>query len=232
MHPSPVPTLAESAKNGRLPALDRVRTRAQLAMVDTVTAANIRLATTLLLSRVREYYKAVNYTGPGYVFGRVDSEFPSALYAAPVHNYMDDTWIHQEMSPANPTCTAQRLFEEAGWLCLDTACRVAIHEITQEVPEAQVVLLQARYCIRSMCEDRKLSGINWRDARRRLRTPGVRKLLGRIGEMLPYARIGRGAVRPAVFLPDEGLVSAPYSNVTDWSFETLASAPTSGKKKV
>lgn len=129
--PSPAQTIGRAREFGALAPLNRKKIRAQFGLVDVVTADHVRRATALLLERIQDYYTVVQYTGPGYVYGRADSEWPSALYATPEFNSMEGEWSHKEMSPTHPTCTSERLFNEAGWLCLDTACRVRI--VSREV---------------------------------------------------------------------------------------------------
>ncbi|MFV3332884.1 hypothetical protein ACNFIA_18230 [Pseudomonas sp. NY15437] len=213
--PSAAKTIAGAQQEGTLRPINRVKLRAQLGMVDEVTAASIRRAISFVIERVLDYYQVVAYTGPGYVFGRVDSDFPSALYAAPHHNYMYDRWDHREMSPTHPTCSNEKLINEAGWLCLDTACRVAVFELALEVPEAKKVLEHARSAVMSMCEDRTISEVNWRESRRRLGTPGVRKILRRMLAKLPAVDIGRGSIRPVILAP--GALRSGLNHVTDWS---------------
>lgn len=217
--PASMQTLDGAKRDGTLPALDRGRLRAQLGMEDRITAANIRRATALVLQRIEDYYTVVQYTGPGYVYGRVDSDCPSARYAVARHNYMDDSWIYQEMTPDHPTCTDEKVFKEAGWLCVETACKVAIHEMAVEVPEATQVLGQARYAIRAMCQSSNLSGVNWAESRRRLGTPGIRKILKRLSQSLPNVRIGKGPIMPVILTSGQGGVSTVYRHITDWSLE-------------
>lgn len=79
------------------------------------------------------------------------------------------------MTPAHPTCTNESLFNEAGWMCIDTACRLAAWEMSEEVPEARPILDQARYAVKSLCEAREVSELNWQSSRRRLGTPGIQR---------------------------------------------------------
>ncbi|AVX92516.1 hypothetical protein AO943_36365 [Pseudomonas aeruginosa] len=213
--PSPAQTIGRAREFGALAPLNRKKIRAQFGLVDVVTADHVRRATALLLERIQDYYTVVQYTGPGYVYGRADSEWPSALYATPEFNSMEGEWSHKEMSPTHPTCTSERLFNEAGWLCLDTACRVGVYEMCLEVPEAKMVLEQARYAILSMCNDRALSETDWRSSRRRIGTRGIRKLLERLGSVLHLVNIGIGSVRPVVMAP--GSTLAGLKHITDWS---------------
>lgn len=215
--PSTVQTLAGAQQDGALPPINRVRLRAQLGMVDDFSAANIRQATALVLQRVQEYYTVIKYTGPGYVYGRVESTWPSVVYAAPTHNYMTDSWYFQEMGPTHPTCTTASLFEEAGWLCLDTACRVAVYELAREVPEAESVLAQARYAIMTMCADRELSEVNWDESRRRIGTPGIVKVLKRLAGKLPSVQIGKGSTRPVVLSPTLISRAHIWHEIAEWS---------------
>lgn len=213
--PSPAQTIGRAREFGALAPLNRKKIRAQFGLVDVVTADHVRRATALLLERIQDYYTVVQYTGPGYVYGRADSEWPSALYATPEFNSMEGEWSHKEMSPTHPTCTSERLFNEAGWLCLDTACRVGVYEMCLEVPEAKMVLEQARYAILSMCNDRALSETDWRSSRRRIGTRGIRKLLERLGSVLHLVNIGIGSVRPVVMAL--GSTLAGLKHITDWS---------------
>lgn len=222
--PATAKTLAGAKKDGTLPPLDRSRLRAQLSLENRVTAANIRRATALVLQRIRDYYTVVQYTGPGYVYGRVESEYPSALNAVAKYNYLNSTWYRQEMTPDHPTCTTERVFNEAGWLCVNTACKVAIHEMVEEVPEAHEILGQARYAIQSMCQNRELSAINWANSRRRLGTPGILKLLNRLDATLPLVRIGKGAIAPVILTPGLFGSAQVYKNIIDWSYEEHALA--------
>lgn len=212
-------TLAGAKLDGTLAPLNRSRLRAQLGMEDQVNAANIRRATALVLARIQDYYCVIQYTGPGYIYGRVDSEYPSALNAVAKHNYMDDTWSHREMTPDHPTCSTEEVFNEAGWMCVDTACKVACHEMASEVPEAREILRQARYAIRDMCQNRELSEVNWADSRRRLGTPGIRKVLKRLDAKLPLVRIGRGVTVPVVLSARMIGLAHSYKGISDWSIE-------------
>lgn len=220
--PERAQTLQQAKERGALRPLDLARLRAQLGLTEDVTALNIRRATGLMVERVADYFEVVQYTGPSYVFGRVDSDYPSALSAKSTHNYIDDSWSHREMGPAHPTCSMESLFNEAGWICIDTACLLAAYEMASEVPEARPILDQARYAVKSLCESSEVSGVNWLTSRRRLGTPGIRKLVRRIDSKLRFVRIGRGAIRPVVI--PQGLVSTANAcrNVTDWSLEVGA----------
>lgn len=215
-----VQTLAAAAAAGELPPINRIVLRAQLSMVEEVTARGVRTGVDLLLTRLKQYYAVIGYTGPGYVYGRIDSEWPSALYAAAVHNYMNGNWMHQEMSPAHPSCPPENVFNAAGWMCLDTACRVAIHEMCTDVPEAYLVLNQARYAIHSMCLERKVSGTDWRSSRRRIRAAGILKVLNRLSINLSSIAIGIGTVRPVVLVDTNEAGRSALTRITDWSCGT------------
>ena len=86
--PSTAKTLSQAKSDGSLRPLDKPRLRSQLGLVYQVTATDVRRAATLLLQRVSDYYQIIQYTGPGYVYGRVDSTWPSALYAEAELNYV------------------------------------------------------------------------------------------------------------------------------------------------
>ncbi len=218
-------TLAVARESGQLKPLDRKRIRAQFAMLDRFQAADIRRALGLLLSRLSDLYEVIAYTGPGYVYGRVDSEYPSALYAMPVQNYMDGSWMYQEMSPAHPTCTIERLIHEAGSMCLQTACKVAQAELCQDVPEAQELFRLAGRAVLSMAAESELSGVRWSDARRRLGAPGIRKMLKRLEAALPESHVGWSGGTVPVVVPatlEERL--RLYRDVTDWSYAEPAVA--------
>lgn len=217
--PESAQTLKGAKDVGTLAPLDRIRLRAQLGMADDVTASNIRRATALMIHRIADYYTVIQYTGPSYVYGRVDSDYPSALKAIASHNYMDDSWSYREMTPAHPTCSNESLFTEAGWMCIDTACRLAAWEMSEEVPEARPILDQARYAVKSLCEAREVSEMNWQTSRRRLGTPGIQKIIKRIIAKLRFVRIGKGAVRPVVIPQGSISMVNSYRNVTDWSAE-------------
>lgn len=214
-----VPTLAAAAATGELPPISRMVLRAQFSMVEKVTARGVRSGVDLLLSRLKQYYSVIGYTGPGYVYGRVDSEWPSALYAA-TRNYMNGKWLHQEMSPAHPSCSPENVLNAAGWMCLDTACRVAIYEMCVEVPEAYQVLNHARYAIHSMCLERRISGTDWRSSRRRVRATGVVKILHQLSINLSRIAIGIGEIRPVVLVDINDTGRSTLKHIADWSCVT------------
>ncbi|MGI0649469.1 hypothetical protein ACRCPS_31115 [Pseudomonas aeruginosa] len=217
--PNTLLTLAEALRTNQLAPIERQRIRAQFALLDTFQAADIRRAIVLVLARISEYYQVIAYTGPEYVYGRVDSEYPSALYAKPELNYMYQTWSHREMSPTHPTCTVQRLFNEAGSMCIQTACKVAEAELTEEVPESKELFRVAGRAILTMVKDREFSEVRWSDSMRRLGTPGIRKMLKRLSAKLGDAHIGwdRGLFAAVVPASCEWRL-AQYPRVKDWSY--------------
>lgn len=215
-------TLTTARETGLLSPLDRGRVRAQLGMLDSFSASDVRRATALMLARLMDYYAVVQYTGPGYVYGRTDSTYPSALNSVAARNYMDGSWSHREMGPAHASCTVQSLFDEAGWLCIATACKLIAAEMAIEVPEATDVLQQSRYCVDSLFEERSVSGVNWSDSRRRLGTPGIRKLIARILSALPNVQIGLGPIRPVVLSKDHLWMAESCRNVREWSAPSVA----------
>lgn len=215
--PAAATTLAQARSTGSLAPLDRPRLRAQLGLADDVTGVNVRRATEFLLQRLLDYYSVIKYTGPGYVFGRVSSSWPSALRAEPRYNGYYDCWQHAEMNPTHPSCTLGELESQAGWMCTDTAAKVAAAEIATELPEACGLFQQARYAIESLLEDPSISGVRWCDSRRRLKTPGIRKVLGRIKATLPAVAFGIGVVRPVVLARIPGIAAPAFRNVRDWS---------------
>lgn len=217
--PDTLQTLADARQSGQLRPVDRSRIRAQFALLDRIQPADIRRALALVLARVSDYYQVIAYTGPAYVYGRVDSEYPSALYAKPVENYMYGNWMYQEMSPTHPSCTIERLVNEAGSMCLQTACKVAEAELTEDVPEAQELFRVAGRALMAMVHDRQLSEVRWSDSMRRLGTPGIRKMLKKLSAKLPDTHIGWGggffaAVVPAASAWQMG----QCRNVTEWSY--------------
>lgn len=220
--PNTLLTLAEALCTNQLAPIDRQRIRAQFAQLDVFQASDIRRAMELVLARITNYYQVISYTGPAYVYGRVDSEYPSALYAKPEHNYMYQTWSYREMSPAHPSCTIQRLFNEAGSMCLPTACKVAQAELAEEVPESNEVFRLAGYAVMSMVKDREFSEVRWSDSMRRLGTPGIRKVLKRLTAKLGDAHIGWESGLFAAVVP--GTCEwrlAQYPRVKKWSYGAL-----------
>lgn len=219
--PQSAATLEQAKANGALRPLDRQRLRAQLGLVDRIVAADVRRATELLLQRLIDYYEVIQYTGPGYVYGRVSSSWPSALYAEARYNSMYSCWQHIEMSPVHPTCTLEMLVSEAGWMCTDTAAKVAKAEMAEEVPEAGAVLAQARYAVESLLGVSSVSGVLWSDSRRRLRTAGIRKVLTRVRAALPEVTIGIGVIRPVVLGPGDSAKTGIFKDVSDWSWPAM-----------
>lgn len=215
--PAAAMTLGQARASGTMPRLDRHRLRAQLGLTEDITGANVRRATDFLLQRLLDYYTVIQYTGPGYVFGRVSSSWPSALRAAPQYNPYHDCWQHAEMNPVHPTCTLAELEGHAGWMCTDTAAKVAAAELATELPEARELFQQARYAIESLLEDSSISGVRWCDSRRRLKTPGIRKVLARIKATLPVTAFGIGAVRPVVLASSSAGAALTLRHVRDWS---------------
>lgn len=215
-------TLTAAREAGLLSPLDRVRVRAQLGMLDSFSASDVRRATALMLARLIDYYAVVQYTGPGYVFGRTDSTSPSARNSVASYNYMYGSWSYREMGPSHPSCTVQELINEAGWLCISAASKLVAAEMSDEVPEATDVLQQARYCVDSLFEERSVSGVNWADSRRRLGTPGIRKLLVRIQSALPSVHIGLGPIRPVVLSKDQMWMAGQCRDIREWSAPSVA----------
>lgn len=215
-------TLTDAREAGLLSPLDRGRVRAQLGMLDSFSANDVRRATALMLARLMDYYAVVQYTGPGYVYGRTDSTYASALNSVAAHNYIDGSWSYREMGPTHAACTVQSLFDEAGWLCIPTACKLIAAEMACEAPEATEVLRQAGYCVDSLFAERSVSGVNWSESRRRLGTPGIRKLLVRILSALPNVQIGLGPIRPVVLSKDQLWMAEKCRNVREWSAPSIA----------
>lgn len=215
--PQTAVTLAHAKAYGLISPLDRKRLRAQLGMVDKITALDLRRATELLLQRVIDYYAVIQYTSPGYIYGRVDSSYGSALRAEPEFNRYYNTWQYREMTPEHPTCTDASLFAGAGWMCTATAAKLAAMELAEEVPEAAELLRKARYAIAALLSNSATSGTNWNDSRRRMRTPGIRKVLLRVQSAIPAVAIGLGVVCPVILGPGEAGMVASVRNVSDWS---------------
>lgn len=215
--PAAVPTLRQAKSDGTLRALDKLRLRSQLGLVDQMTATDVRRAATLLLQRVADYYAVIQYTGPGYVYGRVDSTWPSALYAEAELNYSSKTWSHREMGPCHPSCPISRVHDLAGWVCLQTALLLAVEEMACEIPEAKPALDQARYLIDSMASIHEVSGVRWSEARRRMRTAGIRKLIARMQALLPTVPFGLGCVRPLVLSPNQLTAVKSFKGIREWS---------------
>lgn len=216
-----VPTLMSAQVEGSLRPLNRTKLRAQFGMLDGFKASDVRRAIALMLGRLLEYYSVIQYTGPGYVYGRVDSSWPSSLECNASHNYMDNSWCYREMHPSHPTCSIESVFSSAGWMCVETACKIARNEIAQDVPEATEVFLQASYAINSMLYERSISNIAWSASRRRLGTPGVRKALKRLQVVLPSIQIGLGPIRPAV-LAQSQIGRSTFGHVREWSIPEIA----------
>lgn len=223
--PSTLMTLGEALRTNQLAQIERQRIRAQFALLDSFQAADIRRAIALVLARISDYYQVIAYTGPEYVYGRVDSEYPSALYAKPEFNSTYQTWSYREMCPTHPTCTIKRLFNEAGSMCIQTACKVAEAELTEEVPESKELFRLAGRAILSMIKDPAFSEVRWSDSKRRLGTPGIRKILKRLTAKLDSAHIGwdQGLFASVVPSSCEWRL-AQYPKIVDWSYGTQVAA--------
>jgi hypothetical protein len=217
--PDTLLTLAEALRTNKLAPIERQRIRAQFSLLDRFQASDIRRAIALVLGRISAYYQVIAYTGPAYTYGRVDNAYPSALYAKPEHNSLYQTWSYREMSPTHPTCTIDRLFNEAGSMCIQTACKVAEAELSEEVPESKDLFRIAGRAIQTMVYDRDLSEVRWNESMRRLGTPGIRKILKRLTTKLGDAHIGwdRGLFAAVVPATCEWRL-AQYPRVNDWSY--------------
>lgn len=222
--PATAPTLKQAKLNGSLRPLDKLRLRSQFGLIEQASANDIRRAAGLLLQRITDYYQVIQYTGPGYVYGRVDSTWPSALYAEAEHNYLTNQWDHREMGPCHPSCPISRVHDLAGWACLQTALLLAVDEMTAEVPEAKHAFDQARYLVDSMVSVQEISGVQWKDARRRLRTSGIRKVLTRLQQVLPNVSFGLGCIRPLVLAPSRVAAAGNISGIREWSLPVAGSA--------
>lgn len=186
--PQDMMSLSDALAAGTLKALDRSRIRAQLACASEESPAEMRAALMAVLSRAKDYFGVIEYTGPGYVFGRVDSEYPYALSKSFVFALYAG-WQRQSLQ-ADAQANLGELYRTASAMCLNTACRVAAYEIAQVVPESKEVLLQAARVLSRSVHRRELSGTNWMDARRRLRNKGLGKVLEHLTKALERARIG------------------------------------------
>ena len=125
------------------------------------------------------------------------------------------------MYPSHPTCSIESVFSSAGWMCIETACKIARNEIARDIPEAIEVFLQASYAINSMLAERSISNIAWSESRRRLGTPGVRKVLKRLQLVFPTIQIGLGPIRPAV-LAQSQIGRSTFRDVREWSIPEIA----------
>ena len=128
------------------------------------------------------------------------------------------------MGPCHPSCPISRVHDLAGWVCLQTALLLAVDEMASEVPEAKPVLDQARYLIDSMLDISDVTGVRWSEARRRLRTKGIRKVLTRMQEMLPLVPFGLGCIRPLVLSPKQLAQVRNIPGIREWSVPSQAAA--------
>ncbi|BDC78655.1 hypothetical protein ACEP6V_21475 [Pseudomonas aeruginosa] len=207
-------SLQAALDSGKLRPLDTRRVRAQLAFVSLDSASDARRAVALLLARVGEYYQAVDYCGPGYVYGKASSDWPEALDRNFTYDRMNARWHQQVLSIAHPDTGPARIFENASAMCFGTALKVAAFEIGLEVPETNELLRRAVVLLNSLVSQRAWSGVCWSDSKRRLGTKGIRRVLASMLGALCVARVG---ITPAgnltaVFADDNSM-----RHVRSWS---------------
>jgi hypothetical protein len=164
-------TLAASLADGRLPHLNTPRLRATFAMASTKCVNDCRRAILALFERVCAYYRVVAYSGPGYVFGRVESEACYAERATP------SAKLGASMSIDHPTTGAAIHWVDASAMCLRTAYKVAAWELGKALPEAAPLFETCAMTAYRISTHRRVCGLNWESSRRRIGTTGIRKAL-------------------------------------------------------
>jgi hypothetical protein len=87
----------------------------------------------------------------------------------------------------------------AVYLSAAAALEIAEWEIVQAFPESDWLLRKAKFTARSACKAREFSGMYWKDARRRIGTKKVRKMLDTVLMNLPSAYL--------VLSPESGLAA-------------------------
>lgn len=206
-------SLSDALGSGQLKPLDRSRVRAQLAFASWESPAEWRLAMMTILARVREYMRVVEYAGPDYVYGRADSEYPYAQKKA-------FEWCHGvgwscRSITADAQADMEEIFTMAGAMCLNTACRVAAYEIAQAVPESSELLKHAARVLSGSVSWKELSGINWKESRRRLKNKELCKVLAHLAKALAAARVGMVDRYNAVIAPTS-YPAASWKSVKAW----------------
>lgn len=197
--PSPaLLSLKDSLESGTLQPLDRARVRALLSCADSKSAIDAQRVISLLVSRVAEYFGVTQYVSPGYVFGKTASEYPESLSKERSWDSRNGQWYQQRICVEHPTEGPQAVWQQASHLCLMTAFRVAAWEMETLAPEATMLL---RICSTSAyfaCTSREIGGVRWYESRRRLGTPGIRKLLAQSIENLPQCAVAINDIHPIV----------------------------------
>jgi hypothetical protein len=186
--PEDAKSLSDCLADGSLSALDRSRIRASLSFVSADNPADMRNAIMHVLARVEAYMRVIEYTGPGYVFGRADSDYPHAQGKTFVHG-LGLGWYRPSIK-ADGQADLDELFSLASGMCLDTACRVAAHELSKVVPESREALRIAARVVSGSVVRRELSGVFWSDSKRRLKSKGLGKLLRHLAGAIATARVG------------------------------------------
>lgn len=177
---SSLPTLEKALCFGRMMRLDTTRVRAALAMADRSNVIDVRRVTTMVLDRVSQYYDVVGYCAPRASFSTSEPELPRAISADseaiapggehPIHARMGlDTDLTEE--------NVERLWRFAGMISLNLAFNMAEWEIARCAPESStIVSVSTRFAYR-ICQSPEWTGSPWANIRRRIGTPGVRRIL-------------------------------------------------------
>ncbi len=163
-----------------LAPLARQRLRARLAGAEQDNPSDLLRAAVILTERVRAYFNAIEYSPP-----RSDSAYPTALAARPGWNGSGTD--RRRFIVGHFAIGAQRLWDEAGAMCLDAAFFIAEWELTSELPEAAEVIRLAAVAAANACKNAEFSGMQWATVCRRYGTKGIRAMLDKVLSKLPGA---------------------------------------------
>lgn len=177
---SSLPTLDKALHFGRMTRLDTTRVRAALAMADRANVIDVRRVTTMVLDRVSQYYDILGYCAPRASLSTSESELPRAVSAdseavssdggRPMHARVG---LETDLTEEN----VDRLWRMAGLISLNLAFNMAEWEITRCAPESGTIVSVAKRFAYRICQSPEWTGSQWANARRRIGTPVVRRIL-------------------------------------------------------
>tara|TARA_R110002124_G_scaffold128157_2_gene288533 strand:- start:13484 stop:14167 length:684 start_codon:yes stop_codon:yes gene_type:complete len=196
--PEDLMSLASAMKAGLLCRVDTKTLARSISFSAPTIPADIRRCADAILDRVISYYDVIEYEGPDYAFNKPSSLYPAARGTAFFYDRPNNNWLLPRLA-CGGGADQQKLYEGAGALSLDAAFYVAAHELQQFVPECADCLRQGVFVLRAALYDRNLSGVNWVQSCRRIKTKGARKILTRIRSERVAACLGVATdSRPAI----------------------------------
>ncbi|MGF6440472.1 hypothetical protein [Paraburkholderia youngii] len=185
-------TLKMHEERDTLPRLRVSDLRAEFASAAADDPDSVRSLALAMIRRIDAYWVAIDYCAP-MTLGS-GGETPTARPAPQFeHRYGTFHWLRINETKDGP----EKVWSEAGSICLNTALHLAQWEFGQVLPEVPDLLRNGRIAAMSACKNQSIAGSPWNKNSRKLTNAGVRKRLRQALNASPYAYL--------VLHPDSGL---------------------------